>query len=210
MVDSAIVKAGEHHRRSGKHIDGYWLGSTHGDTSPWVYAQHRPTPTHGNIKYGHGSSPDPYIRDHHGNVRGIKDSYDYTYNHHGNVTGTRKRDPGERIPLYDQDGRITGYRAQKAGSWVKEVIGWGDTSEFTVPESIILASNISACMGYVGDWQGTIADGGDVSNCDLSKLIEVPLEANIAYRGNVGFVHETLVVAQDVERTVVRLNLRNH
>ena len=28
--------------------------------------------------------------------------------------------------------------------------------------------------------------------------------------GNVGFVHETLVVAQDVERTVVHLNLRNH
>lgn len=77
-------------------------------------------------------------------------------------------------------------------------------------ETIILASNVSACRALVGDWEGEIGAGGDVSHLAFSNLQEIQFKANIAYAGNVTFVHESLPVPQDVCRTVVRLNVPGH
>lgn len=77
-------------------------------------------------------------------------------------------------------------------------------------ETIILASDVSACRALVGDWEGKIGVGGDVSHLSFPNLKEIQLKANIAYAGNVTFVHESLPVPQDVCRTVVRLNVPGH
>lgn len=77
-------------------------------------------------------------------------------------------------------------------------------------EAIILASNIPACRALIGEWDGNIADDGDVSHLDLSHMQEIQFEANIAYAGNVTFVHQSIPVQQDCWRTVVRLNVPGH
>lgn len=77
-------------------------------------------------------------------------------------------------------------------------------------ETIILASNVPACRALVGDWGGIIGEGGDVSHLDLSYMREIQMQAGIAYAGNVTFVHESLPVLHDCERTVVRINVPGH
>lgn len=77
-------------------------------------------------------------------------------------------------------------------------------------ETIILASNVPACRALVGDWGGIIGEGGDVSHLDLSHMREIQMQAGIAYAGNVTFVHESLPVLHDCERTVVRINVPGH
>lgn len=77
-------------------------------------------------------------------------------------------------------------------------------------ESIILASNVAACKGLVGEYSGVIGEGGDCSHLDLSGLTELLMQPNKVYVGNVTFLHESLPVLADCERTVVRLNVPGH
>ncbi len=74
---------------------------------------------------------------------------------------------------------------------------------------ILLATNYSACLGYVGEFEGTAGLGG---NCDHIKTNEpIKLEANKVYYGNSTFIHESVPVEEDVCRVVVRITLpRNH
>ncbi|MCK2122069.1 hypothetical protein [Pseudomonas sp. PNPG3] len=78
------------------------------------------------------------------------------------------------------------------------------------PEAIILASDISASRGLVGEFDGPIKVGGDVSHLDLSHLEQVLLQAGRVYQGNVSFIHESLPVPVDCQRTLVRLNVPGH
>lgn len=77
-------------------------------------------------------------------------------------------------------------------------------------ESIILASNVAACKGLVGEYSGAIGKGGDCSHLDLSGLTELLMQPNKVYVGNVTFLHESLPVLANCERTVVRLNVPGH
>ena len=79
----------------------------------------------------------------------------------------------------------------------------------TKPEAIILASNVQACRGYIGEWSGEIGDGGDMAHMDLSHMQQVMLEPHRVYTGNVGFIHETLPIAHACDRTLVRLNIKD-
>ena len=74
-------------------------------------------------------------------------------------------------------------------------------------EALILASNISACYGYVGEIKGNPKEGGDCSHLDLSRMTKIRLKANVAYSGNVTFIHESAHVTKNCERTLVRLNI---
>ena len=87
--------------------------------------------------------------------------------------------------------------------------GWKFKDGFITPESIVLASSQSACKGYIGEYEGDIGEGGDCSNIDLSVLDSFMLEKNKVYRGNVMFLHESVPVSEDIERTIVRLNIKN-
>lgn len=87
--------------------------------------------------------------------------------------------------------------------------GWKVKGNFLVPESIILASSVSASRGYIGEYENNIGDKGDCTHLDLSGLDCFLMEENRAYRGNVTFLHESLPVLFDTERTLVRLNIKN-
>lgn len=90
----------------------------------------------------------------------------------------------------------------------KHNAGANFVDEFGWPiEAIVLASDVAACRALVGEWDGEIGDGGDVTHLDLSHMQEVMFEANTAYAGNVTFVHESLPVKFACDRTVVRLNV---
>ena len=79
--------------------------------------------------------------------------------------------------------------------------------DFTTPEAILLASNVQTACGYVGEYAGAIGDGGDCSAVDIAALSAVPMESGRIYAGNVSFLHESLPVAHDCARSLVRLNI---
>lgn len=83
--------------------------------------------------------------------------------------------------------------------------GWEDV-DFSEPEALILASNVSAARAYLGEYAGPIGDGGDASRVDTSNMRIMPMQRNIAYCGTVGTLHESTSVYADSHRTLVRLN----
>ncbi|AXP07773.1 hypothetical protein SmphiM6_82 [Sinorhizobium phage phiM6] len=84
--------------------------------------------------------------------------------------------------------------------------GW-DHATFEEAEGLILASSISACVGYVGEFEGPIKEGGDCSHIDLSPLKQISMERNVVYAGNVTALHESVPVEHDCLRQLVRLNV---
>lgn len=94
---------------------------------------------------------------------------------------------------------------QPGGSHTPRAMAWED-SLFVEPEAIILASNISASRGFVGEFDGPIHDGGDASEVDLSALSVIELESHRTYVGNVSFLHQSLPVPEACQRTLVRIN----
>lgn len=84
--------------------------------------------------------------------------------------------------------------------------GWVHTN-FSKPEAIILASDVSASRALTGTWDGVVGEGGDCSHISTDGLQEVPLRNGIAYAGNVTMLHESLPVRETCARTLVRLNV---
>ena len=78
------------------------------------------------------------------------------------------------------------------------------------PETLLLASSVSGCVGYSGPYSGPIGIGGDVSHLVLSKMKKIRLEAGYCYAGNVEFVHESIPLEADASRTLVRINVPGH
>jgi hypothetical protein len=111
---------------------------------------------------------------------------------------------GPRPPAPGTHGGSPGFHSAlptPAGSW-----GTAHLQEVWAPEAVILASDVSGCRALVGEWDGPIGDGGDCAGADLSRLEEFTMGAGRAYAGNVTMVHESLPVAADAFRTLVRLN----
>ncbi|AXK44158.1 hypothetical protein DVR09_15365 (plasmid) [Erythrobacter aureus] len=81
------------------------------------------------------------------------------------------------------------------------------SARFDAPEGIILASTVSAAQGYLGEYEGPIGDMGDCAHIDISKLDVLPMQAGRVYAGNVNCLHESLPVASDCCRSLVRLNV---
>lgn len=74
---------------------------------------------------------------------------------------------------------------------------------------IILASNYSSCLGWIGEYEGLPRTGGDCSHIQLDAPFE--LEANKVYYGNNHFIHESVEVKDDVHRVFARITLpENH
>lgn len=82
-----------------------------------------------------------------------------------------------------------------------------EEADFSEKEGLILASSVSACVGYVGDFVGPIKDGGDCSHIDLSGLQKIKMKSHTIYKGNVTCLHESVPVVQDCERQLIRLNI---
>lgn len=156
MVDSGMVKANNTHRRSGLHIDGYWIDTE--DMQCWGNTPPRWNPKHDNeILSCHAPTPP----------------------HHWSK------------PTYDG----------KKPNW--------NEAELKHPEALILASSYTSSRGFVGQWDGFIGDGGACDTVDTSNMKEVILKKNNVYISNVGFLHESLPVQEDVERTLIRISVKN-
>lgn len=83
---------------------------------------------------------------------------------------------------------------------------WGSCN-FDKPEALILASSLTAACGYHGEWSGSCGEGGDCSHIDTSGMQALELMQGIVYAGNVSMLHESLPVASDSLRTLVRLSV---
>lgn len=75
------------------------------------------------------------------------------------------------------------------------------------PELVILASNVSACEAYVGEFDGTPDSQGSCDHFDLSKAERVFMHKFKVYTGTATTLHRTLPVLTDCKRTVVRINV---
>ena len=75
----------------------------------------------------------------------------------------------------------------------------------SVRGGIILTSNISACRGWAGQFDGTPRVGGDCSHLSLGAGFM--LAANTVYYGNNHFIHESLPVAEDCHRVFARITM---
>jgi hypothetical protein len=85
--------------------------------------------------------------------------------------------------------------------------GW-DRIDFSAPEAVLLAANVSACAAYVGQYdEQLIGEGGDASRIPLDNMDRVVLDSHVVYAGNVGMLHESLPTQREMRRTLVRLNV---
>lgn len=123
------------------------------------------------------------------------------------VAGASQRRPGMHIDGYWCAGIQAhgGGGSHITGSWDTKP-NWSHTN-FSKPEALILASDVSACRALVGEYTGEIGDGGDCSHMDLTALASVRLASGYAYAGNVTMLHESLPVSVNTRRTLVRLNV---
>lgn len=74
-------------------------------------------------------------------------------------------------------------------------------------EGIFLASNITACVGYAGVFDGEPREGGDCDHIDVSGMTPINMEAGVTFAGNVSMLHESTPVSFDCFRTVYRINV---
>jgi len=181
MIDQGIVEPGKAMRREGIHIDGYWHGETlqsHGSSSSHLPA---PTPGWGSTPSGHRPAGVPFRPLGHVSVpihRAISELP---------KGGKRKK---QRIHDKDHDDSPEDWSA----------------ATFDAPEAIILASDLRGCVGYVGEFEGPIGQGGDCSHVDLSTLTGHTLVPDRVYAGNVTFLHESVPIVAG-PRTLVRINV---
>lgn len=117
---------------------------------------------------------------------------------------------------------IDGYWEPNAkGDWNDQGGRWNDIGAHSIPgthitdapfmeEAILLASTISGCKGYLGEWQGIVGKGGNCSHINLSQLDELQFTPNRCYAGNVTALHESIPIAYDCLRTLVRLSVPGH
>lgn len=122
------------------------------------------------------------------------------------------RRPGAHIDGYwceeVRAHRGSGGHIMTASKW-DNGSGWSTSNALSSPEAIILASNYSSCVGYVGEWEGQVGEGGDLSHLNLDNMKKIELQSNKVYVGNVGFIHESIPVKEEVERTLVRLSVKD-
>lgn len=75
-------------------------------------------------------------------------------------------------------------------------------------EILAIASDVLGCRAFVGDYEGTPAEGGDCAHIDVSELLAVDCGPGRVWVGETGtMLHEAIPVTRDVPRTVVRLNI---
>ena len=111
-----------------------------------------------------------------------------------------------RAPRHSPDPEPeSGHRP--SGRHLSQGYGWS-SPDFSVPEGIILAADVSGAVAWRGQYSGEIGDGGDCSTIDVSGLECVAMEAGRVYAGNVSFLHERLPIPISCRRSLVRINAR--
>jgi hypothetical protein len=128
--------------------------------------------------------------------------------------GVSHRRPGVHIdgywnPAVRTHGGTGGHIGKSAHGGGRHVSGadtWAD-SDYIEREGILLASSVQAARAFDGSFVGQPGVGGDCTHIDLSGLREIPMLSGYAYAGNVTMLHESVPMAFDCERTLVRINV---
>lgn len=115
---------------------------------------------------------------------------------------------GHRGSLWKYDARELGFHSGSGHRGKVDGNGW-DEVNLDVPEALILASNFTSSRGFIGEYDGIIGEGGNCESIDVSHMDEIILQKDNVYISNVGFIHESLPVSEDVQRTLIRLNIKN-
>lgn len=117
------------------------------------------------------------------------------------MAGTAHRRPGVHVDGFWEPARLAHGHPGHGGHRID-----GETQE-----TLLLASNVMGCRGYVGSYAQKARDKGDCSHVDLSGLIAVDFEPYRCYSGHaLTMLHESVPLAQDALRTVVRLNVAGY
>lgn len=70
---------------------------------------------------------------------------------------------------------------------------------------VLLLSSYPSCKGWIGDYEGIPKEGGDCSDINLDEGFL--LKENTIYYGNSNFIHESLPIKEDINRTLIRINI---
>lgn len=119
--------------------------------------------------------------------------------------GTSQRRPGVHIDGYWVPSIQAHGGGRHEGRWDNGG-GW-NTAGFVEKEGILLASSVQAAQAFSGDFAGQPGEGGDCSHIDIGHLSPTTMLAGSVYAGNVTMLHESLPVAFDTLRTLVRINV---
>uniref|UniRef100_A0AAU8L0G0 Uncharacterized protein n=1 Tax=Serratia phage Kevin TaxID=3161161 RepID=A0AAU8L0G0_9CAUD len=124
--------------------------------------------------------------------------------------GSSHRRPGLHIDGYwhpklrAHSGRHGG-RSSLQGGW--DVGNGWKHCDFSTPEALILASDITASRALSGIYLEAPGEGGDCTHVNVEGMSETILCANTVYAGNVSMIHESLPVTKACQRTLVRLSV---
>jgi hypothetical protein len=91
--------------------------------------------------------------------------------------------------------------------------GWGPPDRWkevsSNPQTLILASDVQACIAFTGEYESAEFNGGDCSYVNPRSLNSFGLKKNVVYVGDTLTLHESLPLEYSCQRTVVRLNVVN-
>jgi hypothetical protein len=126
------------------------------------------------------------------------------------LAGTSSRRGGVHVDgywcpkLYGHRGRGGGHISAYGGSG-----GYGGSvSDGFTSEAILLASNVSGCAFYEGEYELPEWKMGDCSMVDTTHMVKTIQKPNVVYGGHtLTMLHESLPLQQTAQRTVVRLNV---
>lgn len=218
MIDQKAVKAGKFHRRRGIHIDGFWVPGT-------LLTGGRYPDKHGVWAGGHGHGQHRSDDDRPYPSPGFKaepwererptpgfNSVGVTMQAAGGWHMSEQVTPGFKTREQLRQDRTQSDRNKRIRDRLKNIPknAQSEIETFWPNETILLASDVPACRALVGEYEGPIGKGGDLTHLDLSHMREIMFEANKVYAGNVTFAHESLPVLHDCQRTVVRINVPGH
>lgn len=117
---------------------------------------------------------------------------------------------GGHISAYGGSGGYGGSISAHGGQGPSWKGGGGPHYNYTSPhpEAILLASNVSGCAFYEGEYELPEWKMGDCSMVDTSHMVKTIQKPNVVYGGHtLTMLHESLPLQQTAQRTVVRLNV---
>jgi hypothetical protein len=86
--------------------------------------------------------------------------------------------------------------------------GHGGQRASRARELVVIASDALGCQALTGQWSGETDGHGDCRHVKRDRLRVVPMLPGVAWVGETGsLLHESLPLARDAQRTVVRLNV---
>jgi hypothetical protein len=99
------------------------------------------------------------------------------------------------------------------GNYISFTEGWDNpppsnptwNTEPSLNGGMLIATNYSACKGWIGKYDGVPKEGGDCSHIKLGEGFM--LESNKVYYGSSQFIHESLPLDRDVFRIMYRITL---